>query len=262
MWLNLAAAQGNTEAAEERKTLGSGMAREQIAEAQRLSRAFVPRKQGEPPPADAPPRSSGTGFFITEDGYLITSHHVVYGASRLRVISPAGTKDARLLLSDAANDIALLKVDASYAALAIRPSRGVRMGDSVATVGFPNPGLQGFAPKFSKGEVSALTGVKDDPRVFQISVPLQPGNSGGALADSSGNVIGIIRSKLGLRAAVTTSGALPENVNYALKSSFLLAFLESVPGLVDRLKPPATAPKPVQQVAAELEKATVLVLAY
>ncbi len=60
----------------------------------------------------------------------------------------------------------------------------------------------------------------------------------------------------------TTSGAVPENVNYALKSSFLLSFLESVPELVDRLKPPATAPKPVQQVAAELGKATALVIAY
>ncbi len=104
--------------------------------------------------------------------------------------------------------------------------------------------------------------MQDDPRHFQISVPVQPGNSGGALADSSGNVIGVIMAKLSLEAAFATSGAVPENVNHALKSSFVLSFLESVPGLADRLKPPATALKPMQQIAAELEKATALVIAY
>jgi hypothetical protein len=261
-WYNEAAAQGMPRADRQRDSLSSRMTRDQIAEAQRLSSNFVPRKQGEIPPADASPKSSGTGFFITPDGYLITCHHVVDGASRLTVVGPAGTKDARLVRSDAANDIALLKVDGNFAALAVQPSRGVRMGDSVATVGFPNPGLQGFLPKFSRGEISALSGVQDDPRLFQISVPLQPGNSGGALADSSGNVVGVIMAKLGLKAAVATSGAIPENVNYALKSSFLLSFLESVPDLVGRLRPPGTAPKPTQQVAAELEKAAALVFAY
>ena len=178
------------------------------------------------------------------------------------VTSPAGTQVAHLVQSDASNDIALMKVGGNYAALAIRPSRGVHMGDSVATVGFPNPVLQGFSPKFSRGEISALFGVQDDPKLFQISVPTQPGNSGGALADASGNVIGLITAKLGMKAAIVTSGTIPENVNYALKSSFLLSFLESVPGLANRLKPPATMPKSGPQIAAELEKASVLVVVY
>ena len=136
------------------------------------------------------------------------------------------------------------------------------MGDSVAMVGFPNPGLQGFLPKYAKGEISALTGIKDDPRLFQVSVPVQPGDSGGALADSSGNVVGVMVAKLSAEVAVATSGEVPENVNYALKSSYVLNLLESVPGLADRLKPPTSAPKPPKQVAAELEEAAALVLTY
>jgi S1-C subfamily serine protease len=75
-------------------------------------------------------------------------------------------------------------------------------------VGFPNIGLQGFAPKLAKGEVAALTGAADDPRYFQISVPVQPGNSGGALVDERGNVVGVVSAKLNASAALQTSGAL------------------------------------------------------
>ena len=71
--------------------------------------------------------------------------------------------------------------------------------------------------------------MQDDPRHFQISASIQPGNSGGALVDERGNVIGVVVAKLSQKAALATSGALAENVNYAVKSSFLLGFLESLP---------------------------------
>src|SRR6202044_2087941 len=103
------------------------------------------------------------------------------------------------------------------------------LGDTVATIGFPDPGLQGFAPKLAKGEIASLSGAGDDTRYFQISVPVQPGNSGGALVDEHGNVVGIVSAKLDEAIALAASGALPKNVNYAIKSSFLLGFLESVP---------------------------------
>ncbi|HEV2434635.1 MAG TPA: trypsin-like peptidase domain-containing protein [Verrucomicrobiae bacterium] len=66
----------------------------------------------------------------------------------------------------------------------------------VASVGFPDPGLQGFAPKLAKGEIASLSGAGDDVRYFQIRVPVQPGNSGGALVDEHGNVVGIVSAKL------------------------------------------------------------------
>ena len=72
--------------------------------------------------------------------------------------------------------------------LPIAASRTGLLGGTVATVGFPDIGLQGFAPKLAKGEIASLSGAGDDPLYFQISVPVQPGNSGGALVDERGNV--------------------------------------------------------------------------
>jgi serine protease Do len=88
-----------------------------------------------------------------------------------------------------------LKADGRFAPLSIAASH------TVATIGFPDPTLQGFAPKLAKGEIAALSGIQDDPRYFQVSVPVQPGNSGGALVDERGNVIGIVSAKLDESAA-------------------------------------------------------------
>ena len=80
--------------------------------------------------------------------------------------------------------------------------------------------------------------------------------------DASGNVVGVVVAKLSQRAALATTGTLAENVNYAVKSSFLLSFLESVPGLADRLKEPRIGQRPFEEVVGEVEQATVLVLVY
>ena len=149
-----------------------------------------------------------------------------------------------------------------FAALPVAASRAVKLGGTVATVGFPNIGLQGFAPKFAKGEIAALSGAQDDAKYFQISVPVQPGNSGGALVDEHGNVVGIVSAKLSARAALAKSGALPENVNYAVKSSFLLSFLESVPEVSAKLKEPNTKERKFDDVVKDAEKAAVFVLVY
>jgi len=81
----------------------------------------------------------------------------------------------------------LLKADGRFAPLPIAASRTGLLGGTVATVGFPDIGLQGFATKLAKGEIASLSGAGDDPRYFQISAPVQPGNSGGALVDERGN---------------------------------------------------------------------------
>jgi S1-C subfamily serine protease len=207
-------------------------------------------------------KASGSGFFITEDGYLISNHHVVNGATKVRLVTSAGTIDAKVIQVDSANDLALLKAEGKFSALPIAASRGARLGGSVATIGFPNPDLQGFSPKLAKGEIASLSGIQDDPRYFQISVPVQPGNSGGALVDEWGNVIGIVSAKLDASAALATSGALPENVNYAVKSSLLLSFLESVPEVADKLKAPVTAERKFEDVVKSAQDAAVLVLVY
>ena len=111
---------------------------------------------------------------------------MVKDTAQVRLVTSAGLISARVVKVDAANDLALLKAEGRFASLPISPSRAVKLGCMVATVGFPNIGLQGFAPKFARGEIASLSGAGDDARYFQISVPVQPGNSGGALVDDRG----------------------------------------------------------------------------
>jgi TPR repeat protein len=268
-WVLLAAGQGDEPARENMTMLEGVMTQEQIAEGQKLARNFKPRVV---PPAGGDssstdiaqtrPEASGTGFFITEDGFLVTNEHVVKDATQIRLVTSTGFMSARVVKVDSANDLALLKVAGKFAALAMVSSRAVKMGSTVATVGFPNIGLQGFAPKLAKGEIAALSGAQDDSRFFQISVPVQPGNSGGALVDERGNVVGVVSAKLSAAEAVATSGVLPENVNYAVKSSFLLSFLESVPDVSAKLKEPNAKESKFEDVVKSAEQAAALVLVY
>jgi TPR repeat protein len=266
-WYNLAASQGNLPGINNRKGIIRYMMPEQIAEGQRRAAAFVPRT--ETPSSDsgfsyspANPLFTGTGFFITDDGYLISNYHVVKGAAKVRLLTGAGLLDASVVKVDAANDLALLKAVGRFAPLPIAASRTVKLGGTVATVGFPNIGLQGFSPKLAKGEIASLSGAADDPRYFQISVPVQPGNSGGALVEAHGNVVGIVAAKLDASVALAASGSLPENVNYAVKSSLLLSFLESVPDVAAKLKEPNTKDEAFEDVVKSAEEAAVLVLVY
>ncbi|MGA9777156.1 MAG: tetratricopeptide repeat-containing serine protease family protein [Verrucomicrobiia bacterium] len=274
-WYNLAAAQGETYAVTNRDSITGSMTPDQIAEGQRLAAAFVRRDETSGSSSDnsaSPdnPTASGTGFFITEDGYLVSNYHVVKDATKVRLLTSAGLIDAKVVQVDAANDLALLKANAEgrmkneeiFKPLPIAASRTVVLGGTVATVGFPDIGLQGFAPKLAKGEIASLSGAGDDPRYFQISVPVQPGNSGGALVDERGNVIGIVSAKLDASVALAASGALPENVNYAVKSSLLLSFLESVPDVDAKLKKPNTADEKFEDVVKSAQQAAVLVLVY
>jgi hypothetical protein len=240
---------------------------DQNAEAQRLVRAFRKRKAVEPGDSvnaviDSNPASTGTGFFISEDGFLVTNEHVVKEAAQVRVVTGTGVFKASVLKVEPANDLALIHVYGQFASLPVATTRLVRLGSSVATIGFPNIRLQGLAPKLAKGEISALSGAQDDPRYFQVSVPIQPGNSGGALVDQRGNVVGVLAAKLSARAALATSGAIPENVNYAVKSSCLLRFLESDPILSAKLKRPTTKDRKFEDVVKEAEQAAALVLVY
>ena len=268
-WALLAAAQGMKDAKKCATLLENNISREQIAEGQRLARNFKPREapsEGSDSSstgiAHTHPKSSGTGFFITDDGYVITNEHVAGNGAQVRLVTSAGLILAKVIKVDAANDLALLKAEGKFVALPVAPSRSMKLGGTVATVGFPNIGLQGFAPKFARGEIGSLSGIQDDARYFQISVPVQPGNSGGALVDEHGNVVGVVSGKLSAKATLSTSGSLPENVNYAVKSSFLLGFLESVPEVAAKLKDPNAKDMKFDDVVEQAKEATVLVLVY
>ena len=276
-WFNIAAASGDAGAVKNRGIMEARVGRQLTLAAQQRSKQILKElevaKQSRPPtqpndsaakisPATETPKGSGTGAIISSEGHVLTAAHVVAGAKRLKILTSQGIKTAKILRVDEANDLAVLKlVDGTFSALPVAPSRKVRLGQTVATIGFPNVDIQGFSPKVTKGEISSLNGIGDDPRAWQISVPVQPGNSGGALLDESGNVIGVVVSKLGLKAARAT-GDIPQNVNYAVKSTYALALLEPYLG--------ANAPEPndgtrklsFEDMVAKAQPSVVLILVY
>jgi S1-C subfamily serine protease len=218
-----------------------------------------------PPPANGSAASaskstpeldgSGTGFFITPDGYLVTNEHVVHNAALIRVLHDGKVVDAKLVKTDPNNDLALLKTELKVAALPIGSSKSLKLGDPVLTVGFPLPHLQGQEPKLTRGDISGLSGFRDDPSAFQISTPIQPGNSGGPLVDRRGNVVGVIVSKLARLDA--------QNVNYAVKSIYLKALLETVAQIPEESFPrPFEAEKPDREIIDLTVSNTVQVLRF
>jgi TPR repeat protein len=208
------------------------------------------------------PRLSGTGTIVTPQGHVLTVAHVVAGAHSVKIFTAQGMKAADVLRVDEANDIAILKIaGGTYTPLPVAPSRKVRLGQLVATIGFPNIGIQGFSPKVTRGEISSHSGVGDDPTSWQISVPIQPGNSGGPLLDQNGNLIGVVQAKLGLKAAKAT-GDMPQNVNYAVKSAYALALLESFLG-DNSPEPNDTEQSPsFEDMIAKAQQSVVLILVY
>ncbi|WP_313899354.1 serine protease, partial [Methylobacterium sp. E-065] len=182
-----------------------------------------------PGPPDSKPHtaSSGTGFFVSRAGHLLTNAHVVQNCSAIEVNGPNGLVAARLVAQDRTNDLALLKAEITPVKIAALRT-GVRLGEAVAVFGYPLSGMLSTSGNFTLGNVTALTGLADDSRYFQISAPVQPGNSGGPLVDASGNLIGVVSAKLNaLKVMVATNGDIPQNVNFAIKGSLSAAFLES-----------------------------------
>jgi len=230
---------------------------------------FLAKHQSQRPeqPADpnlpvirvALPRNSGTGFFITPEGHLLTCNHLVAGASRIVVKTKKGELPAEVLLWDAANDVALLKVSGRFAALPIISSRNIKLGEPVFTIGFPNPPIQGDEPKLTRGEINSLSGVQDDPRLFQIGVAILPDNSGGPLIDQNGNAIGIVVFRLGS----LSESVILQNVNYALKSSFALPLLKTEPDLEKKLKAsPRVKKRSFDEVVQSAQDAVASIVTY
>jgi S1-C subfamily serine protease len=196
--------------------------------------ATPPPTRPAPAPATPAPKaeeeeklSSGTGYFVTISGHIVTNHHVVKDCATIAVFSgdqPAA--EGRLIGSDETNDLAVLKTD-------LKPQKvaniriGARLGDPVAVFGYPLSQVLASSGNFTLGNITALAGLRDDARHLQISAPVQAGNSGGPLLDASGNLVGTIISKLNAMKVVQATGHMPQNVNFAIKSSVVASFLES-----------------------------------
>jgi len=208
------------------------------------------------------PAASGTGFFISPDGYLLTNYHLVSGSHKIVVRTGDAEKPAKVVRVDAGNDLAVLKIDGNFGAIPLGDARAVAVGDSVMTIGYPNIQIQGSAAKFTKGEVSSLTGFQDDARLFQVSVPIQPGNSGGPLIDDRGNAVGITNAQLSALKMIATSGSIPQNVNYAVKISYAQLLLDSMPEIAAKLPKPHKDKGEAAKIIDETQKATVLIVVW
>lgn len=205
------------------------------------------------PPGESGPTTTATGFCISADGYIATARHFTNSASRFKVITPEGKFDAELVVADPENDLSVLKVAHTFpAALALRPSESVKLGESIATIGFPQTQVQGREPKIGKGEIASLSGMRDDPTMFQVSVPLQPGNSGGPLLDLRGNVVGVV--VIVLRQA--------QVVNYAVKSTQLAKLCAKIPAIRGLAAPKEGAPPAFEDMIESVRSATVLLEGY
>lgn len=168
--------------------------------------------------------SSGSGFFVSQDGYIITNEHVAGNCKSISVQSQE--VEAILIDKDSKYDLALLKVvfpSEEYSTF--RESEPV-LGEQVITAGFPYKGLLSSGIKITSGIVSSLAGMRNDSRLIQITAPIQPGNSGGPLIDSYGNVIGVIVSKLNSTFMLKTFQDIPQNVNFAINGEYVKEFLE------------------------------------
>ncbi|GJM44295.1 MAG: hypothetical protein DHS20C21_11370 [Gemmatimonadota bacterium] len=176
-------------------------------------------------------RGTGTGW-STASGYVVTNHHLIADRDEIFVVDSEGyVFQAAVAARDSANDVAVLEVDDSKhlpAGLPIRPD-ALRLGAGVFTLGFPRLDVMGSNPKLSHGIVSGLTGIFDNPNGFLVSVPIQPGNSGGPLLDMSGQVVGMVTSMV---AAPTGSAGevLPlPSVNCAVRAGAVSALLDTLP---------------------------------
>ena len=166
--------------------------------------------------------STGTCFAVSPDGLLVTAQHVVDGVTEVTVTYTDGRQTrADVVREDTEHDVAVLyAADAPPGYLGFAPTGSSRPGDYVFTLGFPATDLLGAEPKFTDGSISSLSGIRGDRSLLQISVPIQPGNSGGPLLHSNGNVVGLISATATSRAFEQATGVLPQNVNWAVKSEY------------------------------------------
>jgi S1-C subfamily serine protease len=169
---------------------------------------------------------AGSGFFVNHGGDIVTNAHVVSGCGHIETSDKATLK---IIGSDADIDLAVLHADLSPADIAsLRAAPPPRIGEDVLAFGFPLPGLLSTEGNVTIGILSATRGVGDDPHVFQMTAPVQSGNSGGPLVDMSGNVVGVVVSKLDAATVSQRTGDVPQNVNFAIKAGEVAAFLDRV----------------------------------
>lgn len=175
-----------------------------------------------------PSVSTGTGFALHPAGYIVTNHHVIEDAQTIEVKGVGGNFNkkmkAELMVSDEKNDLAILRIkDPSFSGFGTIPfawrQGTAEVGENVFVLGYPMTSSMGEEVKLTNGIISSRTGFKGDISTYQVSAPIQPGNSGGPLFDKNGAVIGIVNAR----------HSKAENASYAIKAGYLKSLMELLP---------------------------------
>ena len=206
------------------------------------------------------PSGNGSGFFIGRN-IVATNHHVVDGAKKVEIViqteQNVKTYSAKVLSVDKLNDLALLTIEdedfVEYESLPYQIApRSIEVGSSIFTMGYPIVGAMGSEIKVTDGIISAKTGFQGNVSTYQISAPIQPGNSGGPMFSKEGKLVGI------------TSSGIPgaENVGYAIKSSYLNNFIESAPITIDDISTNQIVDRTLPEQIKMLTPYVVLVYVY
>jgi S1-C subfamily serine protease len=204
---------------------------------------------------------TGTGIVIAREGLVVTNDHVVRGCADIRIYDrDGGVTAATLKAHDDRNDLALLKSSREWPdAARFRDGAAIRAGDGVVAAGYPLTGMLGSesVASITTGSVSALSGLGNDTRFLQLTAPVQPGNSGGALLDMSGRLVGVVTAKLNAVAIAGMTGDIPQNVNFALKEAVVRSFLDA--NSVTYAEAPDATAASAADVGEAAKKFTVLV---
>jgi len=170
----------------------------------------------------------GAGVLARPDGTILTAAHVVNRAKHIVAYCPGRKETVARVEALARNlDLAIVKTDLSSTAyLPLVPSRTVRVGEPLFTIGFPMSAVLGSEPTFTEGTVSALSGMGGEASLMQITVPVRPGNSGGPLVNAQGFLVGVVSAALDDVAILAATGAGPQSVNYAVKADYARPLFE------------------------------------
>lgn len=141
--------------------------------------------------------SSGTGFFVSQNGHVVTNKHVVNNCQNIVVSGAVQEQQAKIIGRDYEQDLALLKIDTTPPYIAyLRPeSQALEKGEGVVIVGYPGESARAGNTVTREAEVLNITGPKGEKQWVEVSDVIAQGNSGGPLLDTSGNVVGVVTAK-------------------------------------------------------------------
>lgn len=210
--------------------------------------------------ADANFTSSGSGFIVSQKGYVVTNYHVIEKIDKcyveLKVNNEPKTFEAEIIQKDAKSDLAILKIkgivldSVQFKIPYVYAMNSSDVGTPVFTLGYPLAlSSMGKEVKFTDGKISAKTGYQGDIGSYQTSVPVQPGNSGGPLFDNEGRLIGVINAKI----------MEADNVSYAIKSNNLKNLYELLPEQIEISNSNAMLGLSLEQKIKLLSNFTVLI---